>query len=195
MYNINLLGKAMVTSEKNMKTVRFLKLFSLLLTFLFIFILIYSLYTFYKMHNTTIEIIDLKDKIDASRRINKVKEFEQNWLTDYYKVMAIKDLISNNTKTGLLLREAGLYIPEGDKFCGFELTESNEIKGLLKPAKVPIAEEFKIYAENLQEAYTRSAFFGQPIVFEEEIQDITVKGRKVQVIKFTIPYIAGRNDG
>ncbi|MDR3113069.1 MAG: hypothetical protein LBU09_01700, partial [Endomicrobium sp.] len=127
MYDINLVGKVVLSSERNMKVVKFLKLFSLFLTLALIGVLGLTAYTFIKIQDATVKINLLRGQIEDARRVHKVKDVENQWMEYYYKLLAIKDMTSQSTKAGLLLRDIGLYIPEGDKLVSIELTKQNQI--------------------------------------------------------------------
>jgi hypothetical protein len=188
MYDINLVGKVVLSSERNMKVVRFLKVFSFFLTLALLGILSLSSYTFLKIQDITGKIIILKGQIEDSRRINKAKDVENQWSQYYYKLLAIKDILSSNTKAGLLLRDIGLYMPDGDKIVGIELTKNNQIMELAKIKNFTPEYNLLSYADILKESYSRSSFIGEPIVIDTATVSVTVSGQKVDALRVVIPY-------
>ncbi|MDR1941645.1 MAG: hypothetical protein LBQ47_04905 [Endomicrobium sp.] len=191
MYDINLVGKVVLTSERNLKAVRFLKLLSLFLTFALFGLAGLVFFTFVQINENSIRITQLKGQIDENRRIHKLKEVETEWTSNYYKIIAVKDLITKNTRSGLLLRDIGLYFPEGDKLCAFALTSDNKIKESVKIKDFSNSYDIPSYANILKEAYIRSSFIGEPITVEEEPQIITGMGPKnFEALNVTIPYVA-----
>lgn len=187
MYEINLVGKAIVKSQKNIILVKILKLLSLFLTFAIIGLCGLVVYTFLMAVQTNENIMKLRGSIDEKRRIHKIKDVEAEWTLNYNKMLAIQDLTSNNTKTGLLLRDVGLYIPPGDKIVTFALTPENKMVELLKLNDIKAIHE---YADILAESYSRSTFFGEPIEIDGELKEMDIKGRKITVAQVTIPYVA-----
>jgi hypothetical protein len=171
-----------------MKVVKFLKLFSLFLTFALAGVVGLSAYTFVKIQDTAIKINLLKGQIEDSRRLNKVKDVENQWTEYYYKLSAIKDIISQSTKAGLLLRDIGLYMPEGDKIVGIELNKNNQITELAKIKGFSADYDIASYAGILKESYSRSSFIGEPIVVNPETSTVTVSGLKVEAVRVEIPY-------
>jgi len=192
MYDINLVGKVVLSSERNMKVVRFLRLFSFFLTLALLGVLGLSAYTFLKIQDTTEKINLLRGQIDDSRRLNKVRDVENQWTEYYFKILAIKDIISNNTKTGLLLRDIGLYIPAGDNIVGIELTNDNKIIKLAKIKDFTPKYDLPSYAKILQESYARSSFIGEPIFIDTATVSVTVSGQNIEAVRATIPYTAGK---
>ena len=96
MYNINLVQRAIVSSEKSQKAVKFLKVISLFLTFAIIGLIAYTVYTVMERDRVFDEISELKIKIDEMRRLNKIKDVEAEWTLNYNKMLAITDMISKN---------------------------------------------------------------------------------------------------
>ncbi|MCL2389887.1 MAG: hypothetical protein FWC88_00470, partial [Endomicrobia bacterium] len=111
MYNINLIGRNIVRLKKTVRIVNVFKLFSLLLTFVLLGVFALSVMTFLKKDDATGKIEKLKMNIDEERRLNKVKSIESEWEANYYRLLAVRDIITNRTQAGLLLRDIGLYIP------------------------------------------------------------------------------------
>jgi len=190
MYDINLVGKVVMSSARNSKVVKGFKAFSFFLTIGMICALLYSGWTFLKIQDMEIQINTLKGKIEDSKRINKVKEVEEQWTRYYYQILAIKNIIGKNTTAGLMLRDIGLYIPEGDKICGIELTKDNKIKEFAKIEKFSASYDIPSYADVLKESYSRSSFIGSPITIEEIPVPVSVNGKKVETLAVTIPYVA-----
>ncbi|MDR2191648.1 MAG: hypothetical protein LBO62_02035 [Endomicrobium sp.] len=188
MYDINLVGKVVLSSERNMKVVRFLKVFSFFLTLALFGVLALSSYTFLNIQETTGKITILRGQIEDSRRISKAKDTENQWTEYYYKILAIKDIISRNTKTGLLLRDIGLYMPDGDKIAGIELTKDNQIIELAKIKKFTPEYDLLSYAGILKESYSRSSLIGEPIVVDANPVTVTVNGQKIDAAKVVIQY-------
>jgi len=190
MYDINLVGKIIKSSERNMKIVRFLRVLSFLLTLLLLGVLGVSAYTFLTIQKTIEEIEALRGQIDDTRRMNKVKDVENQWTEYYFKILAIKDIISGNTKAGLMLRDIGLYIPAGDNIVGIELTKDNKIVTLAKIKDFSPKYDLPSYAKVLKESYARSSFIGEPISIGTTTVSVTVSGQQIDAVRVTIPYVA-----
>ena len=189
MYEINLVKKVLVRSQQNLKAVKFLKVFSLFLTLAIFGLCALCVYTFFNVYETEEKINKIRIGIDEKRRIYKLKDVEEEWTLNYNKILAIKELISNNTKAGLLLRDIGIYIPAGDKLGTFELTDANLIKESVKIKNFSDKYDIQGYAEILKDSYLRSSFIGEPITIAEKPETISVKGRNIDVVLVTIPYV------
>lgn len=189
MYEINLVEKVIVRSQKNLKAVKFLKVLSLLMTIAILALGVLCVYTFIKVYETEEKINQIKIGIDEKRRIYRLKDVEAEWTLNYNKILAVNNLISNNTKAGLLLRDVGMYIPAGDKIGTFELTDKNEIKESVKIKNFNEKYDIQGYAEILKDSYLRSSFFGEPITIAEKSELISVNGRNIDVVFVTIPYV------
>lgn len=197
MYDINLAQRVIVSSEKNLKAVKFFKIISLLLTFAIIGLCSYIVYTIMERDRVMEQINELKIKIDEIRRLNKIKDIESAWTLNYNKMLAIKDMTANNTKAGLMLRDAGLYMPEGDYFCSFALLPDSNIKAAVKAKALARAGyDIPLYADVLKEAYERSSYLGKdPIAIDEKKEVLEIKGRKVDVINVTMPFVTEKSNG
>jgi hypothetical protein len=191
MYEINLVQRAIVSSEKSQKAVKVFKVFSLLLTFAIIGLLGYTAYTILERDKVIDQINELKIKIDEKRRLNKVKEVEAEWTRNYNKLLAIKDMTANNTKTGLMFREVGLYMPTGDFLCAFSFTPGKIVHEAIKAkALSDVKYDVRTYSDTIKEAYERSSYLGSdPIVVDDKRETLEVKGRKVEVLNVTMPYV------
>ncbi|MDR1695182.1 MAG: hypothetical protein LBR69_00905 [Endomicrobium sp.] len=188
MYNINLIGKNIVTLDKNLKIVKYLKLFSLFLTFAIFGLIVLSVMAFFEKDAEFKKIEKLKMNIDEERRLNKIKDVESEWEANYYKMLAVQDVIKNNTKTGSLLRDVGLYMPEGYKILRFELNEDKIIKGLISIIGLD-SDKFrpKPYEEIMQNSYNRSELIGEPFQMSDKMSSISVKGRNVDAVGMIVP--------
>ena len=193
MYNINLVQRAIVSSEKSQKAVKFLKVVSLFLTFAIIGLIAYTVYTVMERDRVFDEISELKIKINEMRRLNKIKDIEAEWTLNYNKMLAITDMISKNTQTGLMLRDAGLYMPEGDFLCSFILTPDYMIKEAVKVKGLTNSlYDTASYPEIVKAAYERSSFLGKDPITVEEREVIEIKGRKVEVLNISMPFVTER---
>jgi hypothetical protein len=103
-------------------------------------------------------------------------------------------MITNNTKAGLMLREVGLYMPEGDFLTSFAFLPDNTIKaGVKAKALADPKFEIKTYPETIKEAFERSTFLGiDPIVVESR-EKIEIKGRPIEVLFITMPFVTEKN--
>ncbi|MCL2799567.1 MAG: hypothetical protein FWD54_04780 [Endomicrobia bacterium] len=188
MYNINLIGRNIVRLKKTVRIVNVFKLFSLLLTFVLLGVFALSVMTFLKKDDATGKIEKLKMNIDEERRLNKVKSIESEWEANYYRLLAVRDIITNRTQAGLLLRDIGLYIPEGYRIVRFELTPdkiikmSVQVKGLKR-------DRFQLNTteEELKNFFSRSDLIGEPVEITVPKDSMKVKGRAVDVINVTVP--------
>ncbi|MDR2426926.1 MAG: hypothetical protein LBD46_07120 [Endomicrobium sp.] len=200
MYNINLVQRVRVSSKKSLKAVKFFKIISLLMTFAIAGLIAHTVRTLMEIEKVIDQINELKIKIDEIRRLNKIKDSESEWTLNYNKMLAIKDMISNNTKTGLMLREVGLYMPEGDFLCSFILTPDNIIKETVKVNALSAAKNFKdlkydknSYIETIKTAYERSSYIGKdPIEINGDPEEIEIKRHKVRVLNVTMPFVTGK---
>jgi len=190
MYEINLLERTIVSSQKNIQTIKLLRLFSLLLTLGVLAVCALVAYTFLETYRTTERINQLKIDIDSKRRINKVKEIEGEWTLNYYKLSAVKDMIKNNTKTGLMLREIGLYMPKDDKIGNFILLSDHNIKEGMKFKDYDV-KNIQDYTDKLKDAYSRSMYVDSgTIVIGTNTVTISVKGSpKIEVSPVTGRYV------
>lgn len=194
MYEINLVQRAIVSSEKSQKAVKFLKLISLLLTFAIIGLMAYTVHTVMERDKVIDQINELKMKIDEIRRLNKIKDTEGEWTRNYNKMLAITDMISNNTKSGLMLREVGLYMPTGDYICSFALMPDKTIKQSIKAKVLSDSRyELPLYSEVIKNAYERSTYLGVDPIEIGERETLEIKGRKVEVLNVTMPFVTEKN--
>ncbi|MCL2144130.1 MAG: hypothetical protein FWH43_01350 [Endomicrobia bacterium] len=191
MYNINLVQRVIVSSEKNQKAVNFFKIVSLLLTFAIIGLCGYTVYTVMERDRVIDQINELKMKIDEIRRLNKIKDIEAEWTLNYNKMLAIREMITQNTKAGLMLREVGLYMPEGDFLCSFALLPDNTIRESVKAKALSDTKyDVKTYSDTVKDAYERSTYLGtDPITVDDARETIEIKGRKVEVLNVTMPFV------
>lgn len=191
MYDINLVQRVIVSSEKNQKAVNLFKIVSLLLTFAIIGLCAYIVYTIMERDKVIEQINELKIKIDEVRRLNKIKDIEAEWTLNYNKMLAIKDMTTHNTKAGLMFREVGLYMPEGDFLCAFDLQADNNIKEAVKAkALADTRYDVKAYSDTIKSAYERSSYLGKdPITIEDKRESLEIKGRSVEVLKVTMPFV------
>ena len=189
MYELNLVAKALVKTQKNLKAVKFLKILSFFITVAILGLCAFIVYTFLEVYNYSEKINNLKMGIDEKRRIYKVKDVEAEWTLNYYKLLAIKDIIASNTKTGLMLREVGLYMPKGDKICKFSLNAENKIRAAVKIKDWTPKYDIKSYPAIFEEAFSRGTYLGKPVTVDEKPEDLMIAGRKVEVVNVAIPYV------
>ena len=191
MYDINLVQRVIVSSGKNQKAVNVFKIISLLLTFAIFGLCGYIAYTVMERDKVIEDINELKVKIDEARRLNKIKNIEEEWTLNYNKMLAIKDMITNNTKAGLMFREVGLYMPEGDQLCSFALMPDSKIKEAVKAKALSnAAYDVRTYSDTVKAAYERSTYLGSdPITVDEKRETLEIKGRKVDVLNLTMPFV------
>ncbi len=191
MYEINLVKKALVRTENDFKAIRALKVLSLVFTIAVFAVLVMVAVMFIETQKVTENINDLKMKIDEQRRINKIKDVEKEWTNNYYKMLAIKDIINKNTKTGLLLRDVGLYAPEWDVICTFDFDKNETITETVRLKVLKDAFKPEEYVQKVKDAYSRSIYLSEgkniTISSKDEIKEMTVSGVKVNTFVVTIP--------
>ena len=190
MYDVNLVRRVIVSSEKNQKAVNVLKIISLLLTFAILGLGAYTVYTVMERDKVIDDINELRIKIDETRRLNKIKDVEAEWTLNYNKLLAIVDMTTHNTKAGLMLREVGLYMPEGDFLTSFAFLPDDTIRaGVKVKALADVRFDIRTYPDALKEAFERSTFLGTDPIVVEVREKIEIKGRPVEVLFITMPFV------
>ncbi|MCL2334958.1 MAG: hypothetical protein FWC57_02720 [Endomicrobia bacterium] len=193
MYDINLLEKTIETSKKNVQAVKFLRLLSLFLTLGFLAAVALLAYTFYNTQKTTERINQLKMNIDEKRRTYKLKDIENEWTLNFYKLSAVKDMITGqsaggSSKAGLMFREIGLYMPKDYKIADFALGYDNIIKESIKIKDYNV-KDIEKYTQELQEGYARSMYVSSNVVVDTTTVAVSVRGNKIEVSPVTVPYV------
>ncbi|MCL2484693.1 MAG: hypothetical protein FWF32_01355 [Endomicrobia bacterium] len=189
MYNINLLRKTLASARMKQRIVNLLKRFSLFLTFVFFGVCALSAVKFLETESAAERINKLKKNIEEERRINEVENAESEWETKYYELLAIQDIITTNTEMGLLLRDVGFFMPEGNKILRFEMTPRQITKEVVLVRTFAKGEkyDFEAHARELRSSYQ---FISDLIDGHIDVlvqQPVSVKGQMLNTVKIVIP--------
>jgi len=195
MYELNLIKKMLVTSERKRKGSKILRILTFL-THLAVLGVIGATYMQYnEIHIYDKKISTIRESIAGQRNIMHmiggravyVNEIEKEWEEYYFKLSIINEVISQNTNLGLILRELGLYLPVPDKIVAMDIASaSNVLSTEIRAGSLGINEDIFRMEEILREAFARSVYI-MPNVSVTGRREFMVRGDRVDAVSVQIP--------
>ena len=183
MYEINLIRSQMLLYSSRRKIIFALKMLSLALTFLILFMLGLIAYKFIQMIDAQVEVSGMRFKIDEKRKINKVKSIEEEWSVLYYKLLAVDAIVKNATRTGVALRDVGLFNPSGPRIVRFEVNDKQAISQWVN-TRAMTDDKFNInaYMEAYNKSYAKSSYLSVPVVIDPKLTIAEAASKKLRVM-------------
>ena len=182
MYELNLLKKALAVSEIQRKSNR---VFRVLMFFVHIAIIAVLILTWLKLEDTerySQMISVVRSDIASTREAARIREIESVWEGRFFQLATIREIISNQTNFGLILRELGLYLPGDDRIATLNLHQNNNLVVEVRARTVPPYADIFQYQEALRDAFERSRFIGRDIATIARTS-VVVRGDNVDTIQ------------
>ena len=112
MYKINYVTTVIKQNKSEVIFIKLLKILNLLIQLAIIAIVlqIFNLYNQTEICDSNIE--KMKTIIAEKRASNYMNNIERDWTMNYYKLQAVRQMLSNRTAYGLLLKSFAEAIPE-----------------------------------------------------------------------------------
>lgn len=160
MYKINYITTVIKQNKSEIVFLKFLKILNLFVQIAIVVLIIqtFNLYGKIELYNSNIDKV--KSVISDKRSSNYMNNIEKDWTMSYYKIQAVKQLLSNRSSYGLMLKNFAEHIPEdshvsnisADKdFCMFDLEFS-------KQNKIKYPNIYK-YVDELKILFDKTAYF------------------------------------
>lgn len=112
MYKINYITTVIKQNKSELVFIRLLKILNIFVQIAIIVLLfqIFDLYNKTKICDSNIEKV--KSVISDKRANNYMNNIERDWTMNYYKIKAVKQMLSNRTVYGLILKSFAETIPD-----------------------------------------------------------------------------------
>lgn len=184
MYTINYVD-GLVTKEKYGDIIiKVLKVANLFVHVAIVVLIIMSILAHSKINTYNDRINYTKNSIEQKRVENKIEEKEKEWDSYYYKLLAIKEQLDNNTNYGFIFKDLGIYFPEQDSIMtvsckGDEMTVDVRVKA----ERLKDMNSFYDYAKILQTAFDKSTYIGKEIL----VDSVKDSSNNVSVLEVRIP--------
>jgi hypothetical protein len=193
MYELNLIKKLVLTSEKQRKGVKVLKLLTLLVHIAIICVLFLTWLKVSETERYNQEIDKIRQDIFAKRASINIREVEKEWEGYYYKLSVIAELTAKNTNFGLILREFGLYLPVADKICTININNSNTLMTEIAVRSLSKDSDIYQYEPIIRKAFEKSLFIGQNISVQGR-STVLIKKSSVEAIRLQMPVDTRKNN-
>ena len=187
MYRINYVTSIVKANKSEVLLVKFLKLLNILaqIAVVVMVINVFKLNNQIKQCNLNIE--NVKKEIKEKREINYVSNIEKDWTVYYYKLQAVKQMLSNRTNCGLILKNFADVIPENihvselsilDTYLNFDLEFLKEKKSLYE-------NNYK-YADEIKTFFDNNIYFNKDNLEIVKTKEQNINGNMVELLEIKI---------
>jgi len=176
MYKINYITTVIKQNKSEFIVVKLLKVLNILvqLAIIAIFLQTFNLYDKINVCNSNIEKV--KVVIADKRSNNYMNNIERDWTSDYYKLKAVKQMLANRTKYGLLLKSFAEVVPDtlyvSDLFVNDNILNFN--LEFTKDKKRQYADNVYQYVEEIRKMFNNNEFFNK-----DQTELVNIKEQKI----------------
>lgn len=176
MYKINYVTTVIKQNKSEVIFIKLLKILNLLIQLAIIAIVlqIFNLYNQTEICDSNIE--KMKTIIAEKRASNYMNNIERDWTMNYYKLQAVRQMLSNRTAYGLLLKSFAEAIPETLHVSDISIKNNSLCFNLelTKEKKRQYADNIYKYVEEVKTVFDKKDFFNK-----DNIELINTKEQKI----------------
>jgi len=179
MYRVNYVSSIVKATKSELAVVKLLKIINILLQIAIIGIVlqIFNLNNKIETCNTNIE--NVKKEIKEKRESNYISNIEKDWTMYYYKLQAVKQMLSKRTNYGLMLKNFAEVIPNN-----IHVSEIYATGAYFSFNLEFLKEKKKIYENNYKYADEIKAVFDNNPYFDKDKMELV--GTREQKINDTM---------
>lgn len=176
MYKINYVTSVIKQNKSEVIFIKLLKIVNLLIQLAIIAIVlqIFNLYNQTEICDSNIE--KMKTIIAEKRASNYMNNIERDWTMNYYKLQAVRQMLSNRTAYGLLLKSFAEAIPETLHVSDISIKNNSLCFNLelTKEKKRQYADNIYKYVEEVKTVFDKKDFFNK-----DNIELVNTKEQKI----------------
>lgn len=176
MYKINYVTTVIKQNKSEVIFIKLLKILNLLIQLAIIAIVlqIFNLYNQTEICDSNIE--KMKTIIAEKRASNYMNNIERDWTMNYYKLQAVRQMLSNRTAYGLLLKSFAEAIPETLHVSDISIKNNSLCFNLelTKEKKRQYTDNIYKYVEEVKTVFDKKDFFNK-----DNIELINTKEQKI----------------
>lgn len=176
MYKINYVTSVIKQNKSEVIFIKLLKIVNLLIQLAIIAIVlqIFNLYNQTEICDSNIE--KMKTIIAEKRASNYMNNIERDWTMNYYKLQAVRQMLSNRTAYGLLLKSFAEAIPETLHVSDISIKNNSLCFNLelTKEKKRQYADNIYKYIEEVKTIFDKKDFFNK-----DNIELVNTKEQKI----------------
>ncbi len=168
--SINYVNSLVIKKRYSSIFFRIIKLLNLLAHLLIVLLLILS----YNINNDIVacnnKITKIKSLIEEKRATNNITDKENVWTTYYYRLLAIKELLSKNTNYGVVFTDLGTFFPK-DAMILNTYCSGNELKIAFYVDKTTMEKlgSFYDYVNILKTSFEKSTYIKKDDIVVEKV--------------------------
>lgn len=176
MYKINYVTTVIKQNKSEVIFIKLLKILNLLIQLAIIAIVlqIFNLYNQTEICDSNIE--KMKTIIAEKRASNYMNNIERDWTMNYYKLQAVRQMLSNRTAYGLLLKSFAEAIPETLHVSDISIKNNSLCFNLelTKEKKRQYVDNIYKYVEEVKTIFDKKDFFNK-----DNIELVNTKEQKI----------------
>lgn len=176
MYKINYVTTVIKQNKSEVIFIKLLKILNLLIQLAIIAIVlqIFNLYNQTEICDSNIE--KMKTIIAEKRASNYMNNIERDWTMNYYKLQAVRQMLSNRTAYGLLLKSFAEAIPETLHVSDISVNNNSLCFNLelTKEKKRQYVDNIYKYVEEVKTIFDKKDFFNK-----DNIELVNTKEQKI----------------
>jgi hypothetical protein len=187
MYRINYVTSIVKASKGENILVKFLKIINIFaqIAIVMLILQVFNLNSEIETCNTHIE--NIKKEIKEKRESNYINNIENDWTMYHYKLLAVRQMLSNRTNYGLILKNFAEVIPENIHVAEI-FTRGiffNFNKEFLKE-KIKIYENNYKYADEIKAVFENSVYFNKDQMELLGTKEQNINNSNVELLEFKI---------
>ena len=163
MYKINYVSNLVSKNKKEIFAIRFGKIFTLFVQIAIVVLIFKTIDLSDRIKVCNNNIDKIKTLISEKREKIYVNNIEKDWTTYYYKLKAVKQMLSNRTAYGLLLKNFAEVIPAENHVADI-VVDSNSLKfdfEFTKDKKEKYSENLYQYLEEVKGLFENNSYFNK----------------------------------
>lgn len=176
MYKINYITTVIKQNKSEFIVVKLLKVLNILVQLAIIAIVLQTFNLYDKINVCNSNIEKVKVVIADKRSNNYMNNIERDWTSDYYKLKAVKQMLANRTKYGLLLKSFAEVVPDtlyvSDLFVNDNILNFN--LEFTKDKKRQYADNVYQYVEEIRKMFNNNEFFNK-----DQTELVNIKEQKI----------------
>jgi len=176
MYKINYITTVIKQNKSEFIVVKLLKVLNILVQLAIIAIVLQTFNLYDKINVCNSNIEKVKVVIADKRSNNYMNNIERDWTSDYYKLKAVKQMLANRTKYGLLLKSFAEVVPDtlyvSDLFVNDNILNFN--LEFTKDKKRQYTDNVYQYVEEIRKMFNNNEFFNK-----DQTELVNIKEQKI----------------
>ena len=187
MYRINYVTSIVKANKSENALVKLLKIVNVLVQVAIVVLILQVFDLNSKIETCNVNIEKVKKEIKEKRESNYISNIENDWTMYHYKLLAVKEMLSNRTDYGLMLKNFADIIPSN-----LHVSEISTLGAFFYFNLEFLNEKKKIYENNYKYSDEVKAIFNDSIYFNKDNLELLgtkeekINNNMVELLEFKI---------